>query len=96
MPIARTNFDSIMTTLNVKTKIGEQLRSMSNRKSPKRTNAIKMKLNKPSMTDALDLDAEILGKVKFMKDNKKRKNLGSADNGYNVSMSKLPQTKFVI
>ena len=59
-----------------------------------------MKLNKPSMTDALDMDAEILGKAKFVKDNKKgyskRKNLGSADNGYNVSMSKLPQTKFVI
>ena len=48
------------------------------------------------MTDALDMDAEILGKAKFVKDNKKRKNLGSADNGYNVSMSKLPQTKFVI
>ena len=41
-------------------------------------------------------DAEAVGKAKFIKENKKRKNLGSADNGYNVSMSKLPQTKFKI
>ena len=94
LPIARTNFDSIISTLNVKTKLGEKLRSMSNRKSPKRTHAIKMRLNKESEMDVGD--AETMGKVRFMKDNKKRKNLGSADNGYNVSMSKLPQTKFII